>query len=49
MLKILLRHFCNLLVAHFLMLLPVAMAGLQAFTAMIGVPFVGPEIAGPAQ
>ncbi|EMR2652158.1 phage tail tape measure protein, partial [Klebsiella pneumoniae] len=26
----------------------VAMAGLQAFTAMIGVPFVGPEIAGPA-
>ncbi|EML9435287.1 TPA: phage tail tape measure protein [Klebsiella pneumoniae] len=26
----------------------VAMAGLQAFTAMIGVPFVGSEIAGPA-
>ena len=26
----------------------VAMAGLPAFTAMIGVPFVGPEIAGPA-
>ncbi|HBZ9287946.1 TPA: phage tail tape measure protein [Klebsiella pneumoniae] len=26
----------------------VAMAGLQAFTAMIGVPFVGPKIAGPA-
>ena len=26
----------------------VAMAGLQAFTAMIGVPFVGPEIAGLA-
>ena len=26
----------------------VAMAGLQGFTAMIGVPFVGPEIAGPA-
>ncbi|MGS5034839.1 phage tail tape measure protein [Klebsiella pneumoniae] len=26
----------------------VAIAGLQAFTAMIGVPFVGPEIAGPA-
>ncbi|MFZ6878471.1 phage tail tape measure protein [Klebsiella pneumoniae] len=26
----------------------VAMAGLQAFTAMVGVPFVGPEIAGPA-
>lgn len=26
----------------------VAMAGLQAFTAMIGVPFIGPEIAGPA-
>ncbi|WP_213935918.1 phage tail tape measure protein [Klebsiella variicola] len=26
----------------------VAMAGFQAFTAMIGVPFVGPEIAGPA-
>ncbi|HDY7316807.1 phage tail tape measure C-terminal domain-containing protein [Klebsiella pneumoniae] len=26
----------------------VAMAGLQAFTAMIGVPFVGPEIAEPA-
>lgn len=26
----------------------VAMAGLQAFTSMIGVPFVGPEIAGPA-
>ncbi len=26
----------------------VAMAGLQAFTAMIGVPFVGPEIAGSA-